>query len=246
MPFPFLIRHLPHGKRDLDTNLSNFLVGNITSEINREYIKLILPSVHRALRLWGSMLFWGQLDPALAYHELNYVVLHMTPSQGWVQGIMDHKHQKLSQPFSQPLVWMTWGYRTVVLNHGWFCPQEDMWQHIETFFFLLYFSLQYCIGFAIHWHESTTGVYMSSQSWTPLPPPPHIISLDHPCAPAPSILYPVSNIDWQFVSYLIVYMFQCHSPKSSHPLPLPQSPKSILYICVSFAVSHTGFSLPSF
>ena len=28
----------------------------------------------------------------------------------------------------------------------------------------------------------------------------------------------------RFVSYMIVYMFQCHSPKSSHPLPLPQSP----------------------
>ena len=26
---------------------------------------------------------------------------------------------------------------------------------------------------------------------------------------------------------MIFYMFQCHSPKSSHPLPLPQSPYSI-------------------
>ena len=25
-------------------------------------------------------------------------------------------------------------------------------------------------------------------------------------------------------SYMIFYMFQCHSPKSSHPLPLPQIP----------------------
>ena len=25
-------------------------------------------------------------------------------------------------------------------------------------------------------------------------------------------------------SYMILYMFQCHSPKSSHPLPLQQSP----------------------
>ena len=25
--------------------------------------------------------------------------------------------------------------------------------------FLLYFTLQYCIGFATHWHESTMGVY---------------------------------------------------------------------------------------
>ena len=51
------------------------------------------------------------------------------------------------------------------------------------------------------------------------------ISLGHPRAPAPSMLYPASDIDWRFDSYLIVYMFQCHSPKSSHPLPLPLSPK---------------------
>ena len=27
------------------------------------------------------------------------------------------------------------------------------------YYFLLYFALQYCIGFAIHWHESATGVH---------------------------------------------------------------------------------------
>ena len=69
----------------------------------------------------------------------------------------------------------------------------------------------------------------------------HIISLDLPCAPAPSILYPVSNIDWQFVTYMIVYMFQCHSPKSSHPLPLPLSPKVwythlCLFSCLAYRV----------
>ena len=90
-------------------------------------------------------------------------------------------------------------------------------------------------------------VYMSSQSWTPLPP--HIISLDHPRAPAPSILHPVSNIDWRFVSYMIVYVFQCHSPKSSHPLPLPQSSKVrykhlCLFCCLAYRVIITIFLNP--
>ena len=41
------------------------------------------------------------------------------------------------------------------------------------------------------------------------------------------MLYPASDIDWRFNSYMIVYMLQFHSPKSSHrlPLPLPLSPK---------------------
>ena len=55
--------------------------------------------------------------------------------------------------------------------------------------------------------------------------PPHTIPLGRPSAPAPSIQYRASNLDWRLVSYMIFYMFQCHSPKSSHPLPLPQSLK---------------------
>ena len=55
--------------------------------------------------------------------------------------------------------------------------------------------------------------------------PPHSISLGHPHAPAPSMLHPASDIDWRFNSYMIVYILECHSPKSSHPLPLPLSPK---------------------
>ena len=63
--------------------------------------------------------------------------------------------------------------------------------------------------------------------------PPHTIPLGHPNAPAPSILYPALNLDWWFISYMILYMFQCHSPKSSHPLPLPQSPKDCsIHLCL--------------
>ena len=71
--------------------------------------------------------------------------------------------------------------------------------------------------------------------------PPHNISLGHHRAPAPSMLYPASDIDWRFDSYMIVYMFQCHSPKSSHPLPLPLSPKVrythlCLFCCLAYRV----------
>ena len=94
-------------------------------------------------------------------------------------------------------------------------------------------TLQYCIGFAIHWHESATGVHVFPilNPYSQLPP--HTIPLGHTSAPAPSILYPASNLDWRFFSHMIIYVFQCHSPKSSYPLPLPQSPKDCsIHLCL--------------
>ena len=89
-------------------------------------------------------------------------------------------------------------------------------------------------------------VYTCSPSWTPLPPPSLAIPLGHPSAPAPSSLYHASNLDWRFLSHMIFYMFQSILP--NHPtLALSHRVhKTVLYICVSFAVSHTGLLLPSF
>ena len=80
-------------------------------------------------------------------------------------------------------------------------------------------------------------VYTCSHPEPPSHLPPHTIPLDHPSAPAPSTLYHALTLDWRFFSYMILYMFQCHSPKSSHPLPLPQSPKDF-YTSVSLLLSH--------
>ena len=76
--------------------------------------------------------------------------------------------------------------------------------------------------------------------------PCHTIPLGHPSAPAPSIQYCALNLDWRLISYIILYMLQCHSPKSSHPLPSPQSPKDCsihqcLFCCLVYRVIVTIF-----
>ena len=75
---------------------------------------------------------------------------------------------------------------------------------------------------------------------------PHTIPLGRLSAPAPSMQYHASNLDWRFISYMILYMFQCHSPISSHPHPLPQSPKDYsihlcLCCCLAYRVVVTFF-----
>ena len=57
------------------------------------------------------------------------------------------------------------------------------------------------------------------------------------------MLYPASDIDWRFSSYMIVYMLEFHSPKSSHPLPLPLSPK-VRYTLIDTGATYSV--LPSF
>ena len=68
--------------------------------------------------------------------------------------------------------------------------------------------------------------------------PPHTIPLGRPSTPAPSIQYRASNLDWQLISYMILYIFECHSPKSSHPLLLPQSPKDCSIHQCLFCTRH--------
>ena len=134
--------------------------------------------------------------------------------------------QKLSTVLSNSLQWL------------WFCQ--------FLFFLLLFFNFTILYWF---WHISKwichryTCVPHSEPSSLLLP---HTIPLGHPTAPAPSIQYCVSNLDWRLVSYMILYIFQCHSPKSSHPLALPQSPQDCsihqcLFCCLIYRVIVTIF-----
>ena len=101
----------------------------------------------------------------------------------------------------------------------------------KTEWFLFFFNFILFFNFTIlYWFCHISTWIRNRYTRVPHPEPssllpPHTIPLGHPNTPAPSIQYRASNLDWWLVSYMILYMFQCHSPKSSHPLPLPQSPK---------------------
>ena len=95
--------------------------------------------------------------------------------------------------------------------------------HFIYLFLFLNFTILYWFCHISKWihHRYTCVPYPEPSSLVP----PHTIPLGRPSAPAPSIQYRASNLDWRLVSYMILYMFQCHSPESPHPLPLPPRPK---------------------
>ena len=111
--------------------------------------------------------------------------------------------------------------------------QEAFWAVLHYYkphfiFFLFYFIFKlYNIVLVLPNIEmNPPQEYLCSTSWTLLPPP----SPFHPSGSSQctSPKHPVSCIEpglaTRFIYYMILYMFQCHSPKSPHPLPLPQSP----------------------
>ena len=116
---------------------------------------------------------------------------------------------------------------------------------------LIYFNwrlitLQYCSGFCHTLTWISHGCLHVPQPETPSHLPPYPIPQGHPRTLALSTPSHASNLDWWSISHVVIYMFQCCSFKSSHPHLLSQSPKSVLYICVSFALLHIGSLLPSF
>ena len=106
---------------------------------------------------------------------------------------------------------------------------EDSFSFLSLFF-LFFLNFILFLNFTIlYWFCQILKCIHHRYTCVPHPEPssllpPHTIPLGRPSAPAPSIQYRASNLDWRLISYVILYMFQSHSPKSSHPLPLPQSP----------------------
>ena len=132
---------------------------------------------------------------------------------------------------------------------------QPLWKTLWRFFFffsdfffnyyIFFFTLQYCIGFAIHQHASATGVHV----FPILNPPPTSL-------PIPSLwVIPVHQPQascilhqtWTGNSFLIWYYICFNAILPNHqPLPLPQSPKDCsihlcLFCCLAYRAVVTIF-----
>ena len=93
-----------------------------------------------------------------------------------------------------------------------FCFFKKFYWILFYFNFILFLNFTNCISFAKYQNESATGIHVFP-ILNPPPSsllPPHTIPLGRLCALAPSFQYHASNLDWQLISYMILYMFQCH------------------------------------
>ena len=111
--------------------------------------------------------------------------------------------------------------------------------YLDHHFFLFFFNftLQYCIGFAIHQHESTTGVHefpilnpppttlpISSSGSSQCTSPKHLVSCIEPRL-AIRFTYDIIHVSMPFSQII-------------PPLPSPTESKSLFYTSVSLLLSH--------
>ena len=89
------------------------------------------------------------------------------------------------------------------------CWRSDGSAFFFRFYLFIYFTMLYWFCRTLTWILHGCTCVPHSEPPSHLPPDP--IPLNHPSAPALSTLYHASNLDWWFISHMIIYMFQCHS-----------------------------------
>ena len=102
---------------------------------------------------------------------------------------------------------------------------------------LLFFTLQYCIGFATHQHESATGVHVF-----PIPNPPPTSPQHHPSGSSQytSPKYPAPCIEPRLEIHFLYNIIHVSMPFSQiiPPSPSPTESKRLFYTSVSLLLSH--------
>ena len=141
-------------------------------------------------------------------------------------------------------------FSPVIVELGCFMNLITKWYKM----FGIYYMIMYIIFFAfvfylfiyfiiLYWfcHTSTWIHHGCTHVPNPEPPshlPPHTISLGHPRAPAPSILYPASNLD--LAIHFLHAIIHVSMPFSQiiPPSPSPTESKRLFYTSVSFLLSR--------
>ena len=139
--------------------------------------------------------------------------------------------------FSNESVLRIW-WRSIGVSASSSVLPKNIQDRFPFFFFPVLFTfLLYNIVLVLPYIDmNLPWVNMCSPSWTPLPPP----SLSHPSGSSQctSPEHPVSCIEPGLV-IRFTYMFQCHSPISPCPRPLPQSPKDCsIYLCLFCCLAY--------
>ena len=148
--------------------------------------------------------------------ELNWGLLHCR----WILYQLSSQGRPIFTYFYLKYVYSNFLFHTSVSNFF-----QEMWlicivkfvdkviNKIIIIYLILFIYLFIYFYFTIlYWfcHTSTYICHGCTRVPHPEPPshlPAHTIPLGHPSAPAPSFLYPPLNLDWWFVSYMILYMF---------------------------------------
>ena len=112
-------------------------------------------------------------------------------------------------------------------------------------YLFIFLTLQYCIGFAIHQHESATGIHV----FPILHPPPNSLPIPSLWViPVHQPQLPVSCIEPGLAIRFLYDIIHVSMPFSQiiPPLPLPQSPKDCsihlcLFCCLAYRVIITIF-----
>ena len=112
------------------------------------------------------------------------------------------------------------------------CGQNQIHKSIFSSFIYL-FTLQYCIGFAIPWHESTTGIHVFP-ILSQLPPHPIYPSGSSQCPEHPvSCIEPGLAIRFTYDNLHVSMPFSQIIP----PLPSPTESKRLFHTSVSLLLS---------
>ena len=214
---------------------------------------------------YGVIERWDRKRVSFSYFEqlTNYLrkeqcsKMRVTRSLWWLESYFDgenysRKNMESEHGLRKPRAVILMG-KTIPERRTWNQSMESenqellwrQWTWLESLFFF-FLTLQYCIGFAIYQHESTTGIHVFP-----------VLNLLSSSLPIPSLwVVPVhqpqaSSIvhrTWTGDSFHVWY-YTCFSAiLPNHPtLSLSHRVhKTGLYISVSFAVSYTGLLLPSF